>query len=579
MVNSNVIPDSPDICDTNIQPNQNAKEYDDERVVLANLIANLKLDIDKNKKIQKQLKKANASLTQELKECKSTLKETNRTLGESNSTQDSCLIAPQNKQTDLETESPTQAWLWHRILSHLNFDYINLLLKKAMVIGLPELKYVKDQLCSSCELSKAKRTSFKTKIVPSSKGRLNLFHIDLCGHMRVESINGKKYILMIQRNLQAQVIIIRTDKGIKFLNKTLHAYFKEKRIEHQISTPRTPEHNGIVKRQNGTLVEAARMMRLAFKLPLFFWVEAITTACYTQNRSIIITTHEKTAYHIINDRKPTIRPIHIFSCTCYFTKDGENHDKMKEKGYTCIQQIQQLRHNKSWIFYSVLCTMIFLLQNQTPTTTVHAEENNNNQAADAHFKLYEFVNPFCTPEEVYVAQPDGFINPDHPEKVYRLKKALYGLKQALRARTLDSSILKRYLYQSGQDCTAMSSAEAEYATLSASCAQVMWMRTRLKDYGFNYNRIPLYYDSQSATSISCNPVQHSRTKHIHTRYHYIKEQVERCIIELYFVRTEYQLADMFTKALPEDRFQYIVRGTGIRCLTPAELKVLANESA
>ncbi|GJT91674.1 retrovirus-related pol polyprotein from transposon TNT 1-94 [Tanacetum coccineum] len=130
-----------------------------------------------------------------------------------------------------------------------------------------------------------------------------------------------------------------------------------------------------------------------------------------------------------------------------------------------------------------------------------------------------------------------------------------------------------------QDCTAMSSAEAEYMALSASYAQVMWMRTQLQDYGFNYNKIPLYCDSQSAIAISCNPVQHSRTKHIHTRYHFIKEQVENGIIELYFVRTKYQLADMFTKALPEDRFQYLVRRIGMRCLTPAELEVLTNESA
>ncbi|GJW34889.1 retrovirus-related pol polyprotein from transposon TNT 1-94 [Tanacetum coccineum] len=92
---------------------------------------------------------------------------------------------------------PTQAWLWHRRLSHLNFDYINLLSKKDIVIGFPKLKYVKDQLCSFCEVSKAKRSSFKTKVVPSSKGQLNLLHMDLCGPMRVESINGKKYILVI----------------------------------------------------------------------------------------------------------------------------------------------------------------------------------------------------------------------------------------------------------------------------------------------------------------------------------------------------------------------------------------------
>ncbi|GJX94663.1 retrovirus-related pol polyprotein from transposon TNT 1-94 [Tanacetum coccineum] len=129
-----------------------------------------------------------------------------------------------------------------------------------------------------------------------------------------------------------------------------------------------------------------------------------------------------------------------------------------------------------------------------------------------------------------------------------------------------------------QDCTAMSSAEAECVALSSSCAQVMWMRTQLQDYGFNYNKISLYCDSQSAITISCNPVQHSRTKHIHTRYHFIKEQVENGIIELYFVRTEYQLADMFTKSLSEDRFQYLVRRIGMRCLTPTDLEVLTNES-
>ncbi|GJR02042.1 retrovirus-related pol polyprotein from transposon TNT 1-94 [Tanacetum coccineum] len=130
-----------------------------------------------------------------------------------------------------------------------------------------------------------------------------------------------------------------------------------------------------------------------------------------------------------------------------------------------------------------------------------------------------------------------------------------------------------------QDCTAMSIAEAEYVALSASCAQVLWMRTQLKDYGFDYNRIPLYCDSQLAIAISCNPVQHSHTKHINVCYHFIKEQIEHGIVELYFVRTEYQLADMFTKALSQERFEYLVGRLGMRSLTLAELEVLVNESA
>ncbi|GJY65807.1 hypothetical protein Tco_0468045 [Tanacetum coccineum] len=122
-------------------------------------------------------------------------------------------------------------------------------------------------------------------------------------------------------------------------------------------------------------------------------------------------------------------------------------------------------------------------------------------------------------------------------------------------------------------------AEAEYVSLSVCCAQVLWLRTQLTDYGFHFDKIPMYCDSKAAIAISCNPVQHSRTKHIDVRYHFIKEQVEKGIVELFFVGTEYQLADLFTKALSEDRFKYLVRRLGMRCLTPDELEVLAIESA
>nr|GFB35050.1 copia protein [Tanacetum cinerariifolium] len=191
-----------------------------------------------------------------------------------------------------------------------------------------------------------------------------------------------------------------------------------------------------------------------------------------------------------------------------------------------------------------------------------------------------------------------------------------------------------------KDCTLMSIAEAEYVSLSTCCAQVLWLRTQLTDYGFYYDKIPMYCDSKAAIAISCNPVkrshtkhidvryhfikedvekdivelffvrieyqladlftkalpkdrfmylaniaisckpvQHSRTKHINVRYHFIKEKVEKGIVELFFVGTEYQLAELFTKALSEDRFKYLVRRLSMRCLTLEELEVLANESA
>nr|GFB61081.1 copia protein [Tanacetum cinerariifolium] len=105
-----------------------------------------------------------------------------------------------------------------------------------------------------------------------------------------------------------------------------------------------------------------------------------------------------------------------------------------------------------------------------------------------------------------------------------------------------------------QDCTSMSSAEAEYVSLYVCCAQVLWMRTQLTDYGFHFDKIPMYWDSKAAIAISCNPVQHSRTKRIDVCYHFIKEKVEKGIVELFFVETKYQLADLFTKALPVESF-------------------------
>ncbi|GJT80210.1 retrovirus-related pol polyprotein from transposon TNT 1-94 [Tanacetum coccineum] len=110
-----------------------------------------------------------------------------------------------------------------------------------------------------------------------------------------------------------------------------------------------------------------------------------------------------------------------------------------------------------------------------------------------------------------------------------------------------------------QDCTTLSTAEAEYVSLSACCAQVIWIQTQLTDYIYHFNKIPIYYDLKSAIAKSCNPVQHSRTKHITVRYHFIKEHVKNGTIELYFVKTDYQLADLFTKAFPVDRFNYLIR--------------------
>nr|GEX93996.1 copia protein [Tanacetum cinerariifolium] len=122
-----------------------------------------------------------------------------------------------------------------------------------------------------------------------------------------------------------------------------------------------------------------------------------------------------------------------------------------------------------------------------------------------------------------------------------------------------------------QKSAAISSIKAEYITLSGCCAQILWMRSQLSDYGLGLNKIPI------AIALCCNNVQHSRSKHINIRYHFIKEQVENAVIELYFVNTEYLLADLFTKALGRDRIEFLINKLGMRSFTPETLKQLMDE--
>nr|GFA20038.1 retrovirus-related Pol polyprotein from transposon TNT 1-94 [Tanacetum cinerariifolium] len=128
-----------------------------------------------------------------------------------------------------------------------------------------------------------------------------------------------------------------------------------------------------------------------------------------------------------------------------------------------------------------------------------------------------------------------------------------------------------------QKSAVISSTEAKYIALSGCCAQILWMRSQVSDYGLAFNKIPMYCDNKSAIALCYNNVQHSRSKHIDIRYHFIKQQVMNGVIELYFVNTEYQLADLFTKALGRDIIEFLTNKLGMRSFTPEMLKKLMNE--
>nr|GEW96462.1 retrotransposon protein, putative, Ty1-copia subclass [Tanacetum cinerariifolium] len=614
--------------------------------------------------------------------------------------------------------------------------------------------------------------------------------------------------LLVQRGLHAQVGNVRTDKCTKFLNKTLHAYFASEGIHHQTFVARTPEQNGVVEGRNRTLVEVARTMLSAAKVPLFFWAETITTTCFTQNvlsdgenldkmkekgdacifvgystqsrayrvynkstRVIVETIHvnfdelPQMASNHVNRTVTTSNELDFLFSPMFaemlnvssqvvsksFAETNPDASNQRQQHHTTplnnqttpdptcqvptqaptvtstenINQAEMVEENtqvENDVFINIFCTSV---QDREETSSRHVDSSNMHTFYQHHpsehrwtkdhpleqvirnpsqsvrtrrqlesygemcmfaltvsqtkpknikeamadsawiesmqeelyqfdrFDVWELVDrPLCKnvinmkwlwknkrdeentmdvktsflygplKKEVYVNQPDGFVDPYHPDKVYRLKKALYGLKQAPRAwydelfnfmvskgfskGSIDPTLfitkhredillvqiyvddiifgstnpklskqfeklmhnkfemsmigdMKFFLgIQIHQSPRGIFINQAKYAQ-EILIKHVLWMRTQLTDYGFRFDKIPMYCDSKAAIAISCNPVQHSRTKHIDVRYQFIKEKVEKGIVELFLVGTEYQFADLFTKALPKERFKYLVR--------------------
>nr|GEU98563.1 uncharacterized mitochondrial protein AtMg00810-like [Tanacetum cinerariifolium] len=336
-------------------------------------------------------------------------------------------------------------------------------------------KYL-DQLCSSCEVSKEKRSSFKTKTVPSSKGWLNLLHMDLCGPMRVASINGKKYI---------------QSKGYRVYNK-----------------------------RTRLIVESIHLK--------FDEIKDMSEKSVANDTSGLVPQRQKALDYDNSDPVPQIQNVLPSADTTIPSKQefdllfGPLYDEFFNAGTSSVNKSSSPTNNSTQQ-NTLPSTNIHPTLEPSTLTNVHAEENNDNQAED------EFTNPFFTPvlevvessscnignsnmhtfnqpqdskyrwiKDHLVEQVHG--NPSKPVQtrqqlatnlemcIFDTRKSTSGGIQFLGDK-LNSWMSKK------QDCTAMSSAEAEYVALSASYAQLMWMRTQLKDYGFNYNKILLYCDS------------------------------------------------------------------------------------
>ncbi|KAI3693103.1 hypothetical protein L6452_32933 [Arctium lappa] len=236
--------------------------------------------------------------------------------------------------------------LWHRRMCHMNFKTMNKLVKNNLLRGLPSKVFSCDDHCVACLKDKQHKTSHKSKEFNTISNSLQLLHMDLFGPTNVMSIGKKSYclvivddysrftwvyflrtkdetsgliksfILRIENQTNQKVKVIRSDNGTEFKNHDLNTFCEEKGIERQYSAPRTPQQNGVAERRNRTLIEAARSLLADSKLPITFWAEAVNTACYVQNRVLVVKPKNKTPYELLNNRKPFIGFFKPFGCPC-----------------------------------------------------------------------------------------------------------------------------------------------------------------------------------------------------------------------------------------------------------------------
>ncbi|KAJ9553475.1 hypothetical protein OSB04_017520 [Centaurea solstitialis] len=329
-------------------------------------------------------------------------------------------------------------WLWHKRLSHLNFKPLNQLCINNLVIGLPDFRYTKVSLCSACEKGKQTRASFKSKQISSISSPLQLLHMDLFGPVNVQSIAEKKYTLVIvdeysrytwvfflrsKSDAPEEIILfvrkmerlnnltvrsIRSDHGTEFKNSTLETFFDQKGISQNFSSVRTPQQNGVAERRNRTLIEATRSMLSEANLATQFWAEAVNTACYTQNRSLIVKRFRRTPYELFRNRKPSIEHLHIFGCVCYILNNKDNLGKFDSKsddgiflGYSSISKTYRVCNKRR----QAIEETIHVKFDESGPTFPHPHENSEiNQWADSFFQVPEPPIADPSPQDL----PDGF---------------------------------------------------------------------------------------------------------------------------------------------------------------------------
>ncbi|GJT51246.1 retrovirus-related pol polyprotein from transposon TNT 1-94 [Tanacetum coccineum] len=461
--------------------------------------------------------------------------------------------------------------------------------RHGLVRGLPKLKFEKDLLCSACAMGKSKKKPHKPKSEDTNQEKLYLLHMDLCGPMRVASVNGKKRII-----------------------ETIHVDFDK-------LTAMASEHSSLGPALH-EMTPATISLGLVPNLPpstpfvppsrtdLAAPVSAVSTGSPSsttvdQDAPSLKDNHDIEVSYMGNDPYLGILIPEVPSDQSSFelARPVSIRLQLHEQALFCYYDAF-LTAVEPKTYKDALTQACWIEAMQEELNEFKSRGYRQEEGIDfeesftpvARLEAIRIFHAFATHMNMVVYQMDmktAFLNvdtrmvkkskldKDKERKAvdllhYRgtVNRGLWYLKDYLIALTtfLDAD-------HAGCQDTRRSTSGTEYIALSDCCAQILWMRSQLTDYGFGFNKILMYCDKKSTIALCCNNIQHSRSKYIDIRFHFIKEHVKNGVIKLYFVNTEYQLADIFTKALGRERIEFLLNKLGMRSFTPENLKQLADE--
>nr|GEY34490.1 hypothetical protein [Tanacetum cinerariifolium] len=437
-------------------------------------------------------------------------------------------------------------------------------------------------------MGKSKKKSHKPKSKDTNQEKLYLLHMGLYGPMHVVSVNGKKYILVIVddysrftwvmclrskdkppdfiikflKMIQVRLKTVcqnRTDNGTEFVNQTLREYYEQFAISHETSVARSPQQNGVVERQNRMLIEASRTI--------------------------------KTPYELLHNKPPDLSFLHVFGALCYPTNDSENLGKLQLKADIDFDELIAMasEHSSSGpaLHEMILATISFGLVPNTSLSTPFVPPSRS----DWDIVFQPLFDELLTPPP----------NVDHPapevialiaEVVAPEPAASTGSPSLINVDQDVPSPREGIDFEESFAPVARLEAIRNFLALSAYMNMVVYQMD-VKNSFLNGNLLEEVYVSQSNGFVDPDNLDYvyklkkalyglkqaprAWSKHIVIKFHFIKEHVENGVIELYFVNTEYQVVDIFTKALGRERIDFLINKLGMRSFTSETLKQLADE--